>query len=104
MTVVCRPCPRARGAVVGGRPPRGVLGGGAGVQVDAEIGPMKVTFAVVTRKRRRLAVLAPEAADRTEGIRLPPVLQEVVHEAVMTAAKADPAAHQVLMRREDAGA
>jgi hypothetical protein len=72
------------------------------VLVDAEIGPVRVTYAVVAMKRRRLAVRPPEAADRGEGIRLPPVLQELVFDAVMGAVKADPAAREVLARERPA--
>ncbi|WP_270934424.1 hypothetical protein [Falsiroseomonas oryzae] len=67
------------------------------VLVDTALGEMRVTFAVIAR-RRGVVVRPPEAADRGDGVTLPPLLAELVVEAVTAAAHADAEAGAVLAR------
>lgn len=73
------------------------------VLADVEIGPVVVRVGVFAMKRGRLVVRPPEAADRSDGVTLPPMLREVVTRAALEAAKADPEARAVLARDRPAG-
>ena len=73
------------------------------VLADAEIGPVTVRLGVFSMKRGRWVVRPPEAADRSEGVSLPPPLQEAVVDAVLAAVKADPEARAVLARWRPSG-
>jgi hypothetical protein len=69
------------------------------VLADTEIGPLTLRLGVFAMKRGRWLVRVPEAADRSEGVTLPPLLRDLVVDAVLAAVKADPEARDLLARR-----
>lgn len=73
------------------------------VLADVEIGPVLVRVGVFAMKRGRLVVRLPEAADRSDGVTLPPMLGEIVSRATLDATRADPAARAVLARQRPHG-
>ena len=72
------------------------------VLIDLAIYDLKVTYAVVALKGRKLACRPPETPERTSGVRLPEYLERAVHEATWAAVAADAAAWAVLTRRPSA--
>jgi hypothetical protein len=69
------------------------------VLADTEIGPLTLRLGVFAMRHGRLVVRLPEAADRSEGVSLPPLLRDLVVDVVLAAVKADPEARGVLARR-----
>jgi hypothetical protein len=68
------------------------------VLVEVSFGEVRVTYAVVALKGRKITVRAPETPERMGGVKLSERLAGFVGELVWAAAKNSPAAWAVLTR------